>query len=220
MKKSMVLMVVGIMLLAGCATTQTKSSSGFLGEYYQNLKPGEGENAPKLIWIKPGADFAKYNKVLVDYVVFAFAEDSDYKGINADEMKKIADAASLALVTALKDKFPIVSEPGPDVLRVRVAITDLKQSNPVLSGVTSVVPVGLAVSLVKKGTTDAWTGAGATTAELMALDSVTNEVLGAGQDQKSAGFAERFTKWGAAEEAFTYWGERFTQRLVYLTRKN
>jgi len=218
MKKSIVL-IIAIVLLGGCAASQKSSQSGFLGEYYQNLKPGEGENEPKMIWIKPGADFTRYTQVMVDYVTFAFADDSEYKGINADEMKQIADAASLALVDALKKEFAIASQPGPEVLRVRVAITDLKQSNPVLSGVTTVVPVGLAISLVKKGSTDAWTGSGATTVELLALDSVTNEVLGAGMDQKSAAFEERFSKWGSTEEAFAFWGQRFTQRLVNLTKK-
>ena len=37
----------------------------------------------------------------MDYVIFALAPDSEYKGIDADEMKKLADAASLALVNAL-----------------------------------------------------------------------------------------------------------------------
>lgn len=128
-------------------------------------------------------------------------------------------AASLALVDALKKEFPIASQPGPDVLRVRAAITDLKQSRPVLSGVTTIVPIGLAISLGKKGTTEAWTGSGATTVEMLVLDSVTNEVLGAGMDQKSAAFEERFSKWGSAQEAFVYWGERFTKRLVHLTRQ-
>jgi hypothetical protein len=216
--KKMFVLVVGMMLLAGCATTAPQKS-GFLGEYYNNLKPGQGEGDAKLIWIKLGVNFTKYKKVMVDYVIFALAEDSEYKGIDASELKKIADAASLALVDALKKEFPVVAEPGPDVMRVRVAIVDLKQSSPVLSGVTTVLPVGLAISLVKKGTTDSWTGSGVTTAEMMVLDSVSNEVLAAGQDQKAAGFTERFTAWGSVEEAFKFWGERFTKRLVALVRK-
>jgi hypothetical protein len=65
------------------------------------------------MWIKPGVDHTKYKKVMVDYVIFAFAHDSEYKGIDANEMKKLADTASLALVNALKGRMPIVSEPGP-----------------------------------------------------------------------------------------------------------
>jgi hypothetical protein len=218
--KRLILLVMGLMLLAGCATGKAVKPSGdvFLGEYYNKLAPG-GKDEAKLIWIKPGVDFSKYKKVMVDYVIFAFADDSEYKGIDADELKKIADEASLALATALQKEFPVVSQAGPDVLRVRTAITDLKQSYPGLSGVTSVVPVGLAISLVKKGATDAWTGSGATTAELMALDSMTNEVLAAGLDEKSAGFTERFSKWGSLKDAFDFWGERLAKRLVELTKK-
>ncbi len=219
--KPIVFFVLVVMLFSGCATNKEslQPSSTFLGEYSNYLKPGEGEEQPKLVWFKEGADFTRFEKVMVDYVIFAFAEDSEYKGIDANELKEIADTASLALVNALQKEFPVVSEPGPDVLRVRVAITDLKQSKPVLSGVTSVVPVGLAVSLVKKGSQDTWTGSGATRAEMMVLDSVTNEVLAAGMDERSAGFTERFSKWGSTEEAFKFWGERFTKRLVELTRK-
>ncbi|KJS30264.1 MAG: hypothetical protein VR64_16240 [Desulfatitalea sp. BRH_c12] len=218
--KKIVFLLVGVMIFTGCATTSKSSEpqSAFLGEYSKNLNPG-AEGEAKLVWIKPGVDFTRYKRVMVDYVIFAFAADSEYKGIDASELKEIADTASLALVQALQKEFPVVGEAGPDVLRIRVAITDLKQSKPVLSGVTSVVPVGLAVSLVKKGSTSSWTGSGATTAEMMVLDALTNEVLAAGVDEKSAGFTERFSRWGSSEDAFKFWGERFTNRLVALTRK-
>ena len=219
--------VMGIALASfviSCATAGSPSKeapaapekTGFLGDYYKNLKPGEKGQA-KLRWIKPGVDFSKYKKVMVDYVVFAFADDSEYKGIDANEMKKIGDDASKALVDAIKEKFPVVSEPGPDVIRVRTAIIDLKKSRPGLSAVTTVVPVGLGISLIKKGATGAWTGSGATTAEMMALDSMTNEVLAAAEDQKAAGFSERFSKWGSTQEAFSYWGELFAKHLATLT---
>ena len=79
----------------------------------ERFKPGP-EGGAKLSWIKPGVDISKYHKVMVDYVVFALAPDSDYKGINGDEMKELADAASKALVDAIKEKWPVVSEPGPE----------------------------------------------------------------------------------------------------------
>lgn len=190
----------------------------FLGDYYNKLKPG-GKGEGKLRWFKPGVDFTKYKKVMVDYVIFAIAEDSGYKGIDADEMKKIADSGSLALLTAIQWEFPVVSEPGPDVLRIRTAIVDLEPSKPGLSAISTVIPVGLGISIIKKGATDAWTGSGATTAEMMVLDSMTNEVIACGEDKKTAEFAERFSKWGNVEEAFAFWGERFTKRLVNLTKK-
>ncbi len=55
-------------------------------------------------------------------MVFALAPDSEYKGIDADEMKKLADAASKALVDALKEMTPIdirgIAWPFSEVRRV------------------------------------------------------------------------------------------------------
>ena len=204
MKKVFVLLM-GMIFLASCASAPPKTN--FLGEYYKNLTPGPPGGA-KLRWAKPGVDFYKYKKFMVDYVVFALADDSESKVINGDEMKKLGDACTLAIIDALKDKYPIVSEPGPDVLRFRFAIVDLKQSHPALSAVTTVIPIGLGISLLKKGATDSWSGSGATTSQLMVLDSMTNEVIGAAENEYQAGFTERFSKWGSAEEAFKYWGKR------------
>ncbi len=153
-------------------------------------------------------DFAKYNKIMLDSVTFFLSPNSQYSGIEPQDMKELADKCNKILVDTLNPSYPIVADPGPDVLRIRIAITDLKQSKPVLSGITSVVPIGLGVSLIKKGATGSWTGSGATGVEMMALDSQTNDVVGVAQDKRGAGFTERFSKWGSAEEAFKYWAER------------
>ena len=214
MKKVFVLFI-GMMFLAGCATT-APPKTGFLGEYAKNLAPSPEGAIAKLRWLKPGVDFSKYKKVMVDYVVFALAEDSEYKAISGEEMKELGDAASLALVNAIKQYDPVVAEPGPDVSRVRMAIVGLKQSNPVVSGITTVIPIGVGISVIKKGATGAWSGAGATQAEAMVLDSLTNEVLAVGTLEYTAGFTERFTKWGSVEDAFKYWGEKGSEAWARL----
>ena len=205
--KTMMALVIGLALItcAGCATGP--KYSGFLGDYDKKMQPGP-EGGAKYRWLKPGVDFSKYNKVMIDSVVFYFADDSEYKGIDPEFMKEMADKFNLALVEALKGSYPIVAQPAPDVIRLRFAITGIKQSMPILSGVTSVVPVGIAISIVKKGSTGSWTGSGATSAEVMLLDSSTNDVVGVAEDEKTAGFTERFSKWGSAEEAFKFWAER------------
>ncbi len=218
--KKIFLLFIGMILLAGCATTAppTPTKTGFLGEYADKLKPVEGDNT-RLRWFKPGVDFTKYNKFMVDYVVLALADDSQYKGINGDEMKQLGDAASLAMVTAIGAKYPVRAEPGPDVLRVRAAIVDLKQSSPVIGTITTVVPIGIGISLIKKGAAGEWSGSGATRAEVMFIDSMTNEVVAAGTDTYTAGFTERFTKWGSVEDAFKYWAERGVKGLEKLRAK-
>jgi hypothetical protein len=211
MKRSIRLVTVAVLSIAlalsATACSSFSKQSGFLDGYYKDLKQGP-EGGVKQRWLKLGEDFSKYDKVMLDSVVFYFDADSEDKGIDPEVMKELSDAFNLELVNALKDKYPIVAEPGPDVLRIKIALTGIKQSRPVLSGVTSIVPVGLAISIVKRGTTGAWTGSGATRGELLAIDSMKNEVIGAAVDEQVAGFTERFSKYGSANEAFKFWAGR------------
>jgi hypothetical protein len=214
--KGMLAVVMGLALVSSilsCASTgsETKGTGHtFLGDYAKNLQPGPKDGASER-WLKPGVDFTKYSKIMLDHVIFFFADDSENKGIDTSDLGDIADRCDLALVTALKESYSIVTEPGPDVVRIRFAITDLKQSRPVLSGVSSVLPIGLGISLVKKGATGSWTGSGVTKAAVMILDSMTSEVIAVARDDYSAKFTERFTKWGSVEEAFKFWGEKLKQ---------
>jgi len=207
-----VAVMVGLALMAATAVGAEQKQSGFLEGYYKNLKPGP-EGGAKQRWFKPGVDFSKYNKLMVDSVIFYVAKDAKNIGIDGEQIKELTEAFNLAMVTALKDAYPIVSEPGPDVLRIRLAVTNIKTSKPGISAVTSVVPVGLAVSVVEKGAAGSWTGSGVISAEIMVLDSVSNEVIAAAVDTQSAGFTERFSKLGSAKDAFAFWAGRVKKSL-------
>ena len=214
MKKFFVLFV-GLMLLAGCATV-APPQPGILGDYYKNLEPGP-EGGAKLRWLKPGVDFAKYNKVFVDSVRFAAATDEsekkDYQDIDPEQLKELENKCTAALSDAIGKKYPVVTVPGPDVMEVRFGIIDLKKSYPVWSGVTSIMPIGLAVNLIKRPVTGRWSGGGATVAQLMGKDSATGDVIAAAQDNYEAGFFERFSRYGQAEDAFAAWGEKLVKFL-------
>lgn len=212
--KSALAIVIGIIFTATFAFAGAPPFSGFLGspDVYKQLTPGP-EGGAKLRWTKPGTNFSTYNKFMVDSVVFYFADDAEYKAIDPQDMKELADGFNKAIVEAMKDKYPIVSEPGPDVMRLRIAITNIKPSKPGVSTVTSVLPIGLGVSLVKKGATGGWSGGGETCAELMALDSLTSEPIVLAYDEQAAAFGDRFSKWGSANETFKSWAQRIVTFL-------
>ncbi|HME41701.1 MAG TPA: DUF3313 domain-containing protein [Syntrophorhabdales bacterium] len=199
--------MIGFAFVASAGFAAEPKYSGFLGDLYKNLEPGP-EGGAKMRWMKPGVMFGKYDKFMVDSVIFFFADDSAYKGIDPNDMKELADKFNQAIVAAFKDKYPIVVEPGPDVARLRIAITGVKGSRPGVSAVSSILPIGLAFSLVKKGATGSYSGSGTTSAELEFLDTTTNEPIAAAVDEQSAGFTDRFSKWESAEEAFKYWAQR------------
>jgi hypothetical protein len=193
------------MLVSSYASVQ--KPSGLLDGYYKDMQPGK-EGGVKHWWVKPGVDLSKYGKVMLGSVVFYFAPDSQDKGIDPALMKALADSFNLELVKALSDKYPIVVDPGPGVVRIKIALTGIKQSRPVLSGITSVTPAGLAINAVNKSTGGSWTGSGATNVELMAIDPMTNEVVAVASDEQTAGFTERFSKLGSANEAFKFLAHR------------
>jgi len=208
--KVIVICVFGL-IMVGSGNAADMKYSGFLQDY-STLAPGPKNGISKR-FIKQGVDFKKYRKIMLDSVVFFLADDAEYKGINAEDMKEISDMFNKAVLDALGPDYPFVADPGPDVLRVRVAITHLKPSNPGTSTVTTVLPVGLALSFVRKGATGEYTGVGSTGMEVEFLDSVTGERIAAGADEYPGGKMSGFSRWNASKEAFEFWVGRLKKFL-------
>ncbi len=218
MKKSN-LFIVGLLLLtsgllAGCATTMPTASevpSGFL-KTYPPFQPGPADGVDKL-YTKPGMDLSKYRRVMVDEAKFFLKKGSADQGIQASELKELADTFHKSVFESLGNAYPLVSEPGPDVLRIRLAITDIETSNPAMSGITTVLPVGLAVSVAKKAATGSYTGVGGASMEVEFLDSVTGERQAAAIDTFNGSKMSGFSKLGATKEAFAFWAKRLRVTL-------
>ena len=203
--------IVSALLVASTGYAGEPVFTGFLVDY-KDLAPGP-EDGADFRYIKAGVDFKKYKKVMLDNVVFFFAEDSKYKGIESTTLTELSKTFNEEVVKALGNDFPIVAAPGPDVMRVRVAITKLEGANPGRSVVSSVVPVAMALSVVQKAVTGGWTGVGRTGIELEALDSLTNERIGAAVHEHIGSKASSFTTWGSAREAFQFWAGRMRVML-------
>ena len=171
------------------------------------LEPGP-PGGVRMRWLKPGVDFSTYHRLMLDPVVFFFAPDSEYKGMDPQELKGLAGAFRRRLVDSLKKGYPIVTAPAPDVARIRFAITDLRQSRPVLSGIAPGGQIDLGEKSRHKRAGHSWSGSGATAAELVVFDSMTQDVIAAATDKRTTGLKEKFTKWGSAEDAFQFWAER------------
>ena len=203
------LLMIGVLgALMGCATQQ-KANSGFLGEYpvFEAGQKGVDER-----YLKPGVDFAKYNRVMLDEVVFYFKSDADEKGIQPTEIKELSEEFYKAFLEELGDNYPLTDSPGPDVMRVRIAITDLERSRPVSGTMSTVVPIGLGVSILKKTTTGEYLGIGSATMEGEILDSTSNDRIGAVIDKKPGGKFD-IGKMSPAKSAFRFWAKRLHEFL-------
>lgn len=200
------IMLLLIALMGEAVAAEKGKYSGFLGTY-NDLKKGPKDGVAER-YIKKDVDFRKYRKIMLDSVVFFLAPDAEYKGISAEDMKELTDTFNKAAVNALGAAYPLAGEPGHDVMRVRVAITKLKPSKPGSATMTTVMPVGLAFSLIKKGATGEFAGVGSTGIEVELLDSLSNERIGAAVDYRPGGKMSGFAKWSASREAFEFWTGR------------
>jgi hypothetical protein len=211
--------IISLCLAAGCAGQKmaVKSYSGFLGDY-SKLETGP-EGGIDQRYINPGVDFSKYNKVMLDQVRFYFKDDAENKGIDPDEMKELSNSFNRAMIDALGSAYPLTAKPGPNVMRLRMAITDIELPNRAINAVSTVLPVGLAISTVKSGVTGKGTGCGEISMEFQALDSQTNQVLAEGVDRRSGGKIDSMTKFGTADEAFKFWAQRLRTKLDELRGK-
>ncbi|MGH6911325.1 MAG: DUF3313 family protein [Phenylobacterium sp.] len=140
------------------------------------------------VYLLPGADFRGYTKVMLDPTELAFKKNwlRDYNNQTSslssrlsekDLQKTIAEATPVAseiLAQAFKDGgYPVVTEPGPDVLRVRTGVVDISISAP---------------DVMTAGRSRSYAGeAGYATLVIEARDSVSGALLGRAVDGKVAG---------------------------------
>jgi hypothetical protein len=100
-------------------------------------------------WNKPGLQFKDYDKILLADIEIFIAPDSKYKGIDADQMKILADSMRAVMIEALEPDYPVVSQPGPGVMGARIAITNVHLGKP-KHRLGQYTPIGLLASGAKK----------------------------------------------------------------------
>lgn len=198
----LIVMIVALMFLSACATAPPHS--GFLQDY-SNLKP-DPEDESLLWWEKENIDWKRYKKLMIDPVVVYLNPESRNRQIDPDVLKELTDYLRSSVMVEVQDAYPVVNNPGPDVLRIRAAITDIIPANPLIN-TTMVLAVGLPVDM----------GGAAMEAEF--LDSMTNEPLGSVVDKKvglpvdPVDYIQGFTKWGHAKMALDAWAELLREAL-------
>lgn len=142
-------MVLGAALLvAGCGpTTQLGTSraydQSFLSDYTK-LQP-RGNN--DFIYVSPEATLmmSTAQGLIVDQPEIHIAAASDYKGAKPADLTIIAEAMRNDLSEALKASgYNIVTEPGPNVLLLRTALTDVYLEKKE-RGVLEYTPIGFVV---------------------------------------------------------------------------
>jgi hypothetical protein len=157
----------------------------------------------------------RYDSVLVDQPEIFMADDSKYKGAKPDHMKQLADTARLAMMERIEaGGWPIADGPGPNVVYIRWAISDLYLQKK-KRGILSYTPVGFVVHTTRQAAVrDLWKKIDIVELGLKIewTDSVSGEVLSAGKTnqgvRKAKGQKADLVSWEELDALFLTIGEQ------------
>jgi len=202
------LVSLGFLLAGAGQAISAEKYSGFLGDYpqFQADKDRKGS----LVYYAPGVEIKNYNKVLIYPIEIFIAPDSKYKGVKPDELKAIADSFAAAIIDELEPEYPVVSKPGPGVLGLRFAITNVYTKKAKLR-LLNFTPVG-AVARAGKAATGNNIALADATIEFEMIDLQTFERLGAIVDRFSAEPGKKKkdeTTWKGVNKTLTFYAKRF-----------
>jgi hypothetical protein len=210
--------VCSILFAAGCASTYSTRSvekSGFLGDYSQ-LQEDPADDI-QLLYVKPGVDFSRYNKIVMDPVTVYATKDSGLGKLANEDISALLNFLDASIRHQLTNRFEFVSQPQEDALHLRAALTDARGAKVAMDLVSTVIPIGLAVSSAKRVALGKHSAIGQAGVEVEILDAKTHERLLALVDERAGRKVtlklDKFRKWRSVEDAANYWSGIIAQQL-------
>jgi hypothetical protein len=219
MKNRLGTLLAAILLIAGSAWAQDNPAnspqySGFLSDY-SKLQPVADREG---VWLSLNktADYSGYKKIMFDPIEVYVTPNPDYKGVQPEVLKRMTDAFYASFLATLTPDYQIVHEEGPDVLRVRTAITGVQLAKPPLKP-TDFIPLKAVYNLGKSMAGDAPMVA-EMTAEMEVLDPDGNRLAAAVANRKGSKTLKQGDQvtWDDLQSITDYWAAGFRQRLDQL----
>ncbi len=185
--------------------------SGFLADY-SKLKPVEGLEG-SYRFVDRSVDLSAFKKLLIDPVQIYLVPNPEYRGLQPDALQRMTDLFKTAFIDATSGGYEIVNAPGPDVLRVRLAISGVQPVSPELNA-SDFIPVKALFNFAR---------ARAGEAPRLVEISAEIEVLTPNNRQVAAAVATRrsdkdlaqtdMVRWADLQPMVTSWAKNFRQGL-------
>jgi len=202
-------------LLGGCAGSyqgrevDIKQATLFDANILQEGK--EGQSLYR--YVNPKADIKQYSKIYVDKVLVR--KDGQLDAEELQNYQNLTYNAYVYLNQELAKDYTMVLTPEPGAMRIQMAIIDADSSKPVRNTLSTFVPVGMVLSLVKYSATGKQSGVGEISVEMLITDATTGELLGAALDRRIGGkeVSKLWSSWANANAALEYWAQQL--RFVF-----
>jgi hypothetical protein len=206
-----------MLTLGACAAKQQSvdvSTAGFLTDY-SILEPGT-EGQAQFRYRNPKADFSAYDRILFKRVHVWRQHDADLDPVPDEDMQRLADELYGVITAALAEDYKLVTKPAPGVMRIHMALTNVRQSNAALDVFTTLVEPEHVIQEVDRlaGGTQKFVGEAAVEIEI--IDAATDEILVAVVDHRIGRESLEGTtsSWGDVHAAFEVWAQRISTFLA------
>jgi len=173
MRRFVLVLVLTGLSVAGCSTKpvnyQALTSTA-------HLRPAKGgDNAFE--YRDVSADFGTYSKVIIEPVTVYQGADAHFGSLSEEDRQIVATYMQRKFAEVLSTRFQMVSGAEPGALRIHLTLTGIKASVPVLSTISHVAPVGLAINGALQALGENGTMYGALTYAVEISDPATGKLL-------------------------------------------
>lgn len=165
-----------------------------------------------MIWEKPGFDRAAYTRVMIEPVTVFISPESEYKGLNADDLKALADGFRETVTKTLEPEVPVVNQGGAGVMYIRAALTNVKVAKK-KRGLLGYTPIGFVVTTTASAVSGPSLTLKDAALEIEIYDPVSGERLGVLVDKAPKTADEKEMSWDTVNKTLTYYAERFKARM-------
>ncbi len=189
-----------LILMVGCAAPRV-APSGFLSNY-DRLQP-DPKDKDMQWWEKSDTPWQKYKRLILDPVETKIDRSKATREITQEEIDTLADHLRQTVVDAVQERYPVVTDSGVDVLRIRAALTHLK-------------PVSGALNVLTTAAIFMPIDAGESAVEVQFIDSQSNEILGEVTISGRGGMMDVvhvWTRWSQVEATFKQWAKKLRDAL-------
>ena len=193
--------------------------AGFLPDPSLLRRGGSGQ--ADLVYRNPTANFASYNKVILEPVAIWAAPDSQLNSVPVEQRQAAANTFYSDLYKALSRRCQMVRSPSPGTMRMRFALVDAKIPNATVNTVATYTPYASTAYDLASLAFNNGVGyfAGTASAEGYATDAANGNLLWQAVDKRGGTTAvaeNTLNTWNDVDHVFQSWSEQLASRMQEL----
>jgi len=212
-----VVILSSLLFVSSCSSVQEIPAARFTS--YEDFYPGP-TGGVDLVWARGDLrdqqllqdTLASYDSVVLERIDVVVGNSA----LDDNEINELIDYTTQQLKEEISPNKAFVDHPGENTLRLRIAISNVETPNPILAATSSILPVGIGISVISKVATGEHTNVGEATIELMLSDAQDGSPILAAIDRRvgNKGLNTIVDSLDDAKEVIDWWVDRLATTLT------